>query len=141
MLTSKTNYATYLVYKIGYMSHGLDFTEKTLGYGKWSPPTHRKSVVTSRHAKKGKKTLSLGVDSASPRRDSASRSGIRVEESEWTRRVLRVDSASSLKMRRNSTSGMNNSSSRMKMGMNSASWMKIALCSASLFLDSASQVA
>lgn len=49
MLTSKTNYATYLVYKIGYMSHGLDFTEKTLGYGKWSPPTHRKSVVTSRH--------------------------------------------------------------------------------------------
>ena len=40
-----------------------------------------------------------------------------------------MDSASSMKIRRNSTSGMNNSSSRMK----------IALDSASLFLDSASQ--
>ena len=52
-----------------------------------------------------------------------------------------MDSASSMKMRRNSTSGMNSSSSRMKLGMNSASWMKIVLDSASLFLDSASQVA
>ena len=59
-----------------------------------------------------------------------------------------MDSASSMKMRRNSTSGMNNSSSRMKLGMNSASWknnstswLKIALGSASLFVDSASQVA
>ena len=59
-----------------------------------------------------------------------------------------MDSASSLKMRRNSTSGMNSSSSRMKLGMNSASWknnstswLKIALGLASLFLDSASQVA
>ena len=58
-----------------------------------------------------------------------------------------MDSASRLKMRRNSTSGMNSSSSRMKMGMNSASWMnnssswmKFVVCSASLFLDSASQV-
>ena len=58
-----------------------------------------------------------------------------------------MDSASSLKMRRNSTSVMNSSSSRMKMGMNSASWMnnssswmKFVVCSASLFLDSASQV-
>ena len=59
-----------------------------------------------------------------------------------------MDSASSMKMRRNSTSRMNNSSSRMKLGMNSASWknnstswLKIALGSASLFVDSASQVA
>ena len=59
-----------------------------------------------------------------------------------------MDSASSMKMRRNSTSGMNNSSSQMKLGRNSASWMnnsasllKVVLDSASLFLDSASQVA
>ena len=58
-----------------------------------------------------------------------------------------MDSASSMKMRRNSTSGMNNSSSRMKLSMNSASWknnstswLKIALDSASLLVDSASQI-
>ena len=45
-------------------------------------------------------------------------------------------------------SGMNTSSSRMKLGMNSASWknnstswLKISLGSTSLLLDSASQVA
>ena len=59
-----------------------------------------------------------------------------------------MDSASSMKTRKNSTSGMNSSSSQMKLGRNSASWknnsaslLKIVLDSASLFLDSAIQVA
>ena len=57
-----------------------------------------------------------------------------------------MDSASSMKMRRNSTSGMNSWSTQMKLGRKSASWknnsaglLKIALDSASLFLDSVSQ--
>nr|KAJ0190748.1 hypothetical protein LSAT_V11C800392790 [Lactuca sativa] len=91
-------------------------------------------------AKKGKKTLTLrggggGGDSASP-------SGIRVEED-----LNGLSESSSMKMRRNSTSGINSSASQMKLGRNSASWMnnsasllKVVLDSASLFLDSASQV-
>ena len=59
-----------------------------------------------------------------------------------------MDSVSNRKIRKNSTSGMNNSSSRMKLGRNSTSLknnsvslLKVVLDSASLFLDSTSQVA